>query len=195
MKTVQALDLALAELRFDESANTIYQFVWATFCDWYLELIKPVSSGASEADDETRAVAGWVLDQILVMLHPFMPFVTEELWHAMGERPYPLILAKWPMPDARALDPEAGPEIDWLIRLVSGIRAARSELNVPPARQAARCTSATPATGDRASASTATPPRSQRLARIEPVSDGVAGRAAPRRSSSTRRPSSCRSKA
>ena len=73
-----------------------------------------------------------MLDQILVMLHPFMPFITEELWNAMGARPYPLILAKWPMPDARALDPEAGPEIDWLIRLVSGIRAARAELNVPP---------------------------------------------------------------
>jgi valyl-tRNA synthetase len=74
-----------------------------------------------------------VLDQILVMLHPFMPFVTEELWNALGERPYPLILAKWPMPDARALHPEAGAEVDWLIRLVSAIRAARSELNVPPA--------------------------------------------------------------
>ncbi|HZG46537.1 MAG TPA: valine--tRNA ligase, partial [Allosphingosinicella sp.] len=126
VKTVQALDLALAELRFDESANTIYHFVWATFCDWYLELIK----GA--VDEETRTVAGWVLDQILVMLHPFMPFVTEELWNALGERPYELILAKWPMPDARSLDPEAGPEIDWLIRLVSAIRAARAELNVPP---------------------------------------------------------------
>jgi valyl-tRNA synthetase len=126
VKTVQALDLALAELRYDESANTLYQFVWATFCDWYLELIK------GQIDDETKAVAAWVLDQILVMLHPFMPFVTEELWNAMGERPYPVILAKWPMPDARALDPEAGPEIDWLIRLVSAIRATRAELNVPP---------------------------------------------------------------
>jgi valyl-tRNA synthetase len=126
VKTVQALDLAMAELRFDESANTIYHFVWATFCDWYLELIK----GA--IDEETRAVAGWVLDQILVILHPFMPFVTEELWNALAERPYELILAKWPMPDARALDPEAGPEMDWLIRLVSAIRAARAELNVPP---------------------------------------------------------------
>ena len=157
MKTVQALDLALAELRYDESANTIYHFVWATFCDWYLELIKPVlsslppaggdqgeglSTQAEAADSpsreregrdagETRVVAAWVLDQILVMLHPFMPFITEELWNA-NPRPYPLILAKWPMPDARALDPEAGPEIDWLIRLVSGIRAARTELGVPP---------------------------------------------------------------
>jgi valyl-tRNA synthetase len=133
VKTVQALDLSLAELRYDESANTIYHFVWATFCDWYVELIKPVSSADERGriDEETKAVAAWVLDQILVMLHPFMPFITEELWNA-NPRPYPLIVAKWPMPDARALDPEAGPEIDWLIRLVSGIRAARAELNVPP---------------------------------------------------------------
>src|SRR3546814_16986513 len=70
------------------------------------------------------------------MLHPFMPFITEELWHALADPAHPrgndLILAHWPVPDARALDPEAGPEIDWLIRLVSGIRAARAELNVPP---------------------------------------------------------------
>jgi valyl-tRNA synthetase len=134
VKTVQALDLALAELRYDESANTIYHFVWATFCDWYLELIKPVSSGDERGavDDETKAVAAWVLDQILVMLHPFMPFVTEELWSAMGERPYPLILAKWPMPDARALDPKAGPEIDWVINLISHVRAARNELGISP---------------------------------------------------------------
>ena len=134
VKTVQALDIALAELRYDESANIIYQFVWASFCDWYLELIKPTASGEErgEIDPESREVAGWVLDQILVMLHPFMPFITEELWQAMGKRPYPLILAKWPIADARALDPEAGPEVDWLIRLVSAVRAARAELNVPP---------------------------------------------------------------
>lgn len=126
VETVQALDLALADLRFDAAANAIYQFIWSRFCDWYLELIK----GA--IDDETRAVAGWVLDQILVMLHPFMPFITEELWHALGQRDYDLIVAKWPMPDARALDPAARAEIDWLIRLVSEVRAARTELGVPP---------------------------------------------------------------
>lgn len=126
VETVQALDLALADLRFDAAANAIYQFVWSRFCDWYLELIK----GA--IDDETRAVAGWVLDQILVMLHPFMPFITEELWHALGQRDYDLIVAKWPIPDARALDPAARAEIDWLIRLVSEVRAARTELGVPP---------------------------------------------------------------
>src|SRR4029450_6409851 len=126
VETLAKLDNAFAELRFDDMADAIYHFTWGTFCDWYVELVK----GAF--DDETKAVAAWAFDQILVMLHPIMPFITEELWHAMGERPYELILAKWPMADARALDPGAGAEIDWLIRLVSGIRTARSELSVPP---------------------------------------------------------------
>jgi valyl-tRNA synthetase len=115
-------------------------------------------------------VAGWALDQILVMLHPFMPFITEELWNALGERPYPLIHAKWPMPDARALDPEAGPEVDWLIRLVGGIRAARTELNVPPGaklalhvRDAAAQTEARLARNEAAL---------RRLARIETIATG-----------------------
>lgn len=132
--TVQAMDLAFADHRFDEAANTIYQFTWSRFCDWYLELIKPVlQTEGAEGAEETRLVAGWVLDQILVLLHPFMPFITEELWSKLGDRPdYPLITAKWPMADARALDSEAVKEIDWLIRLVSELRAARTELNVPP---------------------------------------------------------------
>ncbi|MDJ0277596.1 valine--tRNA ligase [Sphingomonas sp. 2R-10] len=136
IETVQALDLALADLRFDGAANTIYQFTWSRFCDWYLELIKPVLQGGADGGEETRAVAGWVLDQILVMLHPFMPFITEELWHALSDPAHPrandLIVARWPMADARAIDPAARAEIDWLIRLVGEIRAARTELNVPP---------------------------------------------------------------
>ncbi|MDR6850592.1 valyl-tRNA synthetase [Sphingomonas sp. BE123] len=134
VSTVQAMDIAFADHRFDGAANTIYQFTWSRFCDWYLELIKPVlQTEGAEGAEETRQVAGWVLDQILVMLHPFMPFITEELWSKMGDRPeYPIITAQWPMADARALDPEAAQEIDWLIRLVSELRAARTELNVPP---------------------------------------------------------------
>ncbi len=134
VSTVQAMDIAFADHRFDGAANTIYQFTWSRFCDWYLELIKPVlQTEGAEGAEETRQVAGWVLDQILVMLHPFMPFITEELWSKMGERPdYPIITAQWPMADARALDPEAAQEIDWLIRLVSELRAARTGLNVPP---------------------------------------------------------------
>jgi valyl-tRNA synthetase len=136
--TVQAVDIALADYRFDGAANAIYQFVWSRFCDWYLELIKPAFSGEERGsiDDESKVVAGWVLDQILVLLHPFMPFITEELWHALADPAHPrandLIVAKWPITDARAIDPAASKEIDWLIRLVSEVRTARTELNVPP---------------------------------------------------------------
>ncbi len=180
---VQALDLALADLRFDEAANTIYQFVWSRFCDWYIELTKPATADGERAavDDETKAVAGWVFDQILVMLHPFMPFITEELWHAMASPAHPreheLIVAKWPMADARALDPEAAKEIDWLIRLVGEIRAARSELNVPPgARLPVHVRDAGPGTDARlASQQTAI----ARLARVDAaVGDSPVGAAA-----------------
>ena len=126
VETLGRLNRAFDELRYDDMANAIYHFTWATFCDWYVELIK----GAF--DEETRRVAAWAFDQILVMLHPLMPFITEELWAAMGERPYELIVAKWPAPEAE-VDREAKAELDWLIRLVSEVRSARTELNVPPA--------------------------------------------------------------
>ncbi|HEX8384475.1 MAG TPA: valine--tRNA ligase [Sphingomonas sp.] len=126
IRTVGAVDLALADHRFDAAANAIYQFVWSQFCDWYLELVK------GQVDDETRAVAGWVLDQILVLLHPFMPFITEELWHGLAPRDHELIVARWPQPFARAIDPAAEAEVEWLIRLVGEIRTARTGLNVPP---------------------------------------------------------------
>ncbi|MEQ8743245.1 valine--tRNA ligase [Parasphingorhabdus sp.] len=136
VETQQALDKALADLRFDAAANTIYHFTWDRFCDWYLELIKPVLQGEdASAADETRIVAGWVLDQIIAMLHPFMPFITEELWHAMaaenGGRDYDLIVAKWPEPKA-AVDAQAKAEIDWLIKLVSEVRSTKVELNIAP---------------------------------------------------------------
>jgi len=140
--TLAELDKSMADLRFDAAANALYHFVWNTFCDWYLELIKPIITATNlgtTADEETRSsaeetslVAGWVLDQILVMLHPFMPFVTEELWSTLGNRmAYPLITALWPSPDAE-VDAEAKAEVEWLITLVSEVRAARAELNVPP---------------------------------------------------------------
>ncbi len=125
VETVAALDQAMADLRFDAAANVVYHFVWDQFCDWYIELIK------GSFDDETRAVAGWVLDQILVMLHPFMPFVTEELWHALGERSAELIVAEWPAP-AASVDPAAKAEVEWLIALVSNLRGAKNELGIAP---------------------------------------------------------------
>ncbi|MBX9898053.1 MAG: valine--tRNA ligase [Qipengyuania sp.] len=205
VQTVEALDKAFAELRFDVAASAIYRFVWDRFCDWYLELIKPVLSqkpsplqgrGLGEGEssdvsdsplpptpspegegeiDETRAVAGWVLDQILVMLHPFMPFVTEELWHGQGARPYDLILAKWPEPEA-ALEAQAKADVDWLIRLVGGIRATRSELNVPPsARLALHVVELGPDVGLRVSQSSE---MLRRLARVTPTSGPFEGAAA-----------------
>ncbi|HEU4705528.1 MAG TPA: class I tRNA ligase family protein, partial [Sphingomicrobium sp.] len=122
--TLARLDRAFDELRFDDMADSIYHFTWGTFCDWYVELVK----GAF--DEETRTVAAWAFDQILVMLHPFMPFVTEELWGAMGDRPYELILAQWPAPEAE-VDSSAKADIDWLVDFVSQVRALRAELNVP----------------------------------------------------------------
>jgi valyl-tRNA synthetase len=125
VETLAELDKAMADLRFDAAANAIYQFTWGTFCDWYLELIK------GQIDPETKAVGGWVLDQILVMLHPFMPFITEELWHAQGERSYDLIVAKWPGPRAK-VDKAAKAQVDWLIDLTGHLRAAKNELGIAP---------------------------------------------------------------
>ncbi len=123
--TLAELDKAMADLRFDAAANAIYHFVWDQFCDWYIELIK------GSFDDETKAVAGWVLDQILVMLHPFMPFVTEELWGKLGTREQELIVARWPAPEA-TVDAEAKREVEWLIALIGNLRTAKAELGIAP---------------------------------------------------------------
>lgn len=121
--TLDKLNRAFDDLRFDGMADAIYHFTWGTFCDWYVELVK------GGFDDETKRVAAWAFDQILVMLHPFMPFVTEELWNAQ-ERPYELILAKWPEPQAQA-DPKSSWQIEGLVKLIEEVRAMRSELNIP----------------------------------------------------------------
>ena len=131
--TVEKLNKAFAEFRFDGMADVIYHMVFDQFCDWYLELIKPafVDGEKGEMDAESMIVAGWVLDQILVMLHPFMPFITEELWHALGDRPYDIIHAKWPEPNA-TVDADAVREIDWVIDTISKTRSFKAELNIPP---------------------------------------------------------------
>ena len=134
VKTAQALDAAVAAFRFDGYAETAYQFVWSRFCDWYLELTKPLLADGADAAiaAETRAVAGWALDQILVMLHSVMPFITEELWHKLATREHDLIVAAWPVTDAAVIDGEASADLEWLIGLIAEIRSARTELNVPP---------------------------------------------------------------
>ncbi|WP_396593076.1 valine--tRNA ligase [Brevundimonas sp. R86498] len=124
--------------RFDDAASALYRFVWNVFCDWYLELAKPVFQGSDEAAKaETRAMTAWTLDQTLKLLHPVMPFITEELWAELGRegaaRTEPILIgAEWPaLPDA-FIDAGADEEINWLINLVSDIRSSRAELNVPP---------------------------------------------------------------
>jgi valyl-tRNA synthetase len=137
VSTVEKLNKAFAEFRFDGMADVLYHMVFDQFCDWYLELIKPafVDGEKGEMDEESKIVAGWVLDQILVMLHPFMPFITEELWHALSDADHPrasdIIHAKWPELNA-TVDAEAVAEINWVIDTISKTRSFKAELNIAP---------------------------------------------------------------
>jgi valyl-tRNA synthetase len=134
-RTREKITTAIEEHRYNDAAAAAYHFVWHVFCDWYLELIKPVLTGADDnARSETRAAAAWVLDQILRLLHPFMPFITEELWQKTAEqgpaRQSLLILAAWPA--FRGLgDANADAELQWTIEFVSEVRSVRAEMNVP----------------------------------------------------------------
>jgi valyl-tRNA synthetase len=134
-RTSRSVGAALDAYRFDEAASALYRFVWNTFCDWHLELAKPVLSGADgAAKDETRATAAWALQSILGMLHPFMPFVTEELWQrTQTDRETMLAVSRWPV--LQFEDESAAAEINWLVSFISEIRSVRSEMNVPPGAQ------------------------------------------------------------
>jgi valyl-tRNA synthetase len=123
----------LESLRFNEAAGAIYRFVWDVFCDWYLEFIKPLLNGTDEgAKAEARMTAAWTRDQIFALLHPFMPFITEELWaRTAAQRDSLLIEAKWPQLSHLPQDEAAPSEMRWVIELVSGIRSVRAEMNVP----------------------------------------------------------------
>ncbi len=135
-RTARAVTEGIASYRFNEAAAAAYKFVWNQFCDWYLELLKPVFMGDDEAAKaESRAAVAFVLDEIYKLLHPFMPFMTEELWAETAgegaERSSLLCHAAWPDPDFE--DAESAADVNWLIDLVTGIRSVRSEMNVPPA--------------------------------------------------------------
>ena len=128
----QAIDKALTDFRLNEAASTLYEFVWGVVCDWYVELTKPILQGADGAEkDETRAVTAFVLRETVKLMHPVMPFITEELWDKLGHRAEhgPLISQPWPTPTA--VDAAADAEMGWLVKLISDIRSARAELNVP----------------------------------------------------------------
>ena len=125
---------AIESYRFNEAALALYQFTWGTFCDWHLEFAKPVFQGDDEeAKAETRAATAWVLGQVLHLLHPVMPFITEELWQDLsGDPDAMLITAAWPKEDLTLINAEVEAEMDWVVRLITDIRSARSENNVPP---------------------------------------------------------------
>ena len=134
-RTVAAVTEALEAFRFNEAAAAIYHFIWHVYCDWYLELIKPILMGSDEAAaGETRAMAAFVLDRALKLLHPFMPFVTEELWAKLGEeaggRASLLMLTPWPEQEGLQ-NADADAEIGWLIRFITEVRSVRAEMNVP----------------------------------------------------------------
>lgn len=129
---------ALEAYRFNDAAASAYRFAWNVFCDWFVELAKPILNGADEAAKaETRRTAAWVLDHILTLLHPIMPFITEELWQRLAEfgpaRKGLLIEGRWPVLAADLIDEAACAEIDWIVRLISEVRSTRAELSVPAA--------------------------------------------------------------
>ncbi len=163
-RATREISEAIEGYRFNDAANAIYRFVWNVYCDWYVELAKPVLMGEEgAAKAETRAMTAWARDEILKLLHPFMPFITEELWAVTAKRDGLLVLAEWPRkassvtpeqiaamalagpgdpliaPVMAALDagdfsdPAAEAEIGWVVDLVTAIRSVRSEMNIPPA--------------------------------------------------------------
>ncbi|MGK2739690.1 valine--tRNA ligase [Tepidicaulis sp. LMO-SS28] len=129
-ETARKVTQELEAYRFNEAAGALYRFVWNVFCDWYVEFAKPLLNGEDEAvKTETRATAAWTLDQILKLLHPFMPFLTEELWQRTGGKDL-LMLSRWPA-FSGLVDEAAKGEMDWVIRFITEVRSVRSEMNVP----------------------------------------------------------------
>ena len=128
-KTLAEVDAALSDYRFDTAADALYKFVWGKVCDWYVEFAKPLFDGADAA--ETRATMAWVLDQSMILLHPIMPFITEELWATTGTRAKFLVHTDWPNHSLNLVDAEADLEMNWAIKLIDEIRSARAQVHVP----------------------------------------------------------------
>ncbi len=139
IETAARVNAALGDYKFNDAASALYQFTWGTFCDWYLEFTKPILSGPDRAAKaETRATAAWVIGEITHLLHPIMPFLTEEIWAQLsGGRQGMLITAKWPDYAGLARDAAAMAEMEWVVNLISAIRAVRAETNVPASAEIA----------------------------------------------------------
>jgi valyl-tRNA synthetase len=138
-RAIRDADAALKAFRFNDAAAALYRFVWNTFCDWYVELAKPVYGGDDEAaKEETRLVTGFAIDRMLALLHPFMPFLTEELWTVTApegrKRETLLCHAEWPALEFG--DEGAAADINWVVDVISQVRSIRTEMNVPPGAEA-----------------------------------------------------------
>ncbi len=128
-KALSEVNAALTDYRFDQAADALYKFVWGKVCDWYVEFAKPLFDGPEAA--ETRATMAWVLDQSMILLHPMMPFITEELWSTTGTRAKLLVHTDWPTYGASLITPEAATEMAFVTTLIDDIRSARAEVHVP----------------------------------------------------------------
>ena len=125
----QSLDESLDAYRFDDAAHAIYSFVWGKVCDWYVEFAKPMFD--TDQADETRKTMAWVLDQSMILLHPIMPFITEELWGTTGRRAKMLVHSDWPTYGSELDDPQARREMNWVTALIDEVRSARAQMHVP----------------------------------------------------------------
>ncbi|MGH7030268.1 MAG: class I tRNA ligase family protein, partial [Stellaceae bacterium] len=167
-----AVTASLDVYRFDEAAGRLYQFVWGTFCDWYIEFSKPILQREDAAQrGETQATTAWVLGHILRLLHPMMPFLSEELWqYFAGEAAGLLISASWPDLSPAVSDRAATAEMEWVVAAISAIRAVRAEMNIPPgARVPLLVKDAEPAAAERIERHREHFIRLARVERIEPA--------------------------
>ena len=132
VKTLIEVNIAFDQFRFNDAAQALYSFVWGTVCDWYVELSKPLlNSDDSKIKNETRQTMGWVIDHCLILLHPIMPFITEELWETLSKRNEMLVHCDWPEYDRALIDHAADLEMNWVVNLIESIRSARAQLRVP----------------------------------------------------------------
>ncbi|MEQ8710416.1 MAG: valine--tRNA ligase [Rhodospirillales bacterium] len=172
VRTAAQVNRAVAAYRFNDIADTVYHFAWHNFCDWYLELIKPVLQGEDSPEKaECQATAAWALDQILLLLHPVMPFITSELWSSMGEGREALMSQQWPEYPDSMVDSTAIDDVEWVIRVISAIRGVRSEMNIKPGAKIPLLVKDASETSLRRLEQLAEP--LQRLARLESVDTSV----------------------
>jgi valyl-tRNA synthetase len=140
VRAQNAVTTALEAYRFNDASNAVYQFIWNSFCDWYVELAKPALQSDGQGEDETeksevQAATKWAMENALRLLHPFMPFVTEDVWAKTGARDNHLMLDAWPTLSDALINKDADAEINWLIEAIGEIRSVRSEMNVPAGAQ------------------------------------------------------------